>query len=495
MKHAYWLAAALLALTACNKQDTWENSDYLIKTISVDYDNKFQNGTGAEGHPEFQAAITEEIRGLKEKFYFHLNKDTLTWYQDTRPHTEKIADRRVQINGIWHTLTRDATSDIVRVVSDNTGMCGLYRCTVTMELTPASAEPARLARLKAQFQQTEQRRLAQTQRQKAQAEEALRHPPAGFLVSLNNDAELTLPDAMIQSLQRWESGIYSRRIGKLSIDWQNEHDEIYSFTNPAQTLHGELIIAPGAQGDIEFDRWLALQESVIYASSRGAIYYNAQGLPEAFYYHYNAAAKRYVIGIANSESFADILTTYSVLRTMDPEYRMQNVIKMDDLALPAAALEERMGITASDLFDCARSRLLILDTINTLLAEAERGEKATRNVHRVPAQLSGGSHEDYAKMVIHRGTLRDVAAKTQKDYPGGRWLNETYLYPQNAQFDGAYSFLLEKDGLVYEFYVDNSEYTQAERMLYLTVLRTIDAAGIHSLPASKRANLFAPQKP
>ncbi|CCJ71229.1 hypothetical protein BN137_566 [Cronobacter condimenti 1330] len=490
MNKAGWLAGAMLILTACNDQGAWENSDYLIKTITVDYDNPPQEDpTKEDVRPVFQAAITEEIKTLKEKRYVHLSDDTLTWYQDTRPNVEKITQRRVKINGVWQTLRRDAMGDKVRVVSDKSGMCGFYYCTVTMELVPARTDPERLARMKAQFKDTEQQRTALAQRQHEQVKDALQHPPAGFLINLNNENQVVLPDSLIQSLQRWQSGIYTRRIGKLNINWQNAQDEIYSFSTPTQTLTGEFIIAPGEQGDIEFQSWLSLQERVIYTSPRGAIYYNSQGQAETLYYRYDEAAKRYVIGIANSDSFSEIITAYSMLRTMDPEFRTQNVIRMDDLALSQTALEARLGEKASDLFDLAQSHQLILDTINTLLADAARGEKAARQVHRVPAQLAEGRTADFAKMVIHHGTLRDVAAKTEAEYPGGQWHQETYIYRQNAISDGAYSFFLEKGGLVYEFYVDNNDYSQAERMLYLSVLRTLDATAIHTLPAAKHAML------
>lgn len=479
---------ALLMLAACNSNASSPDRYYLIDSVSVAFNEPTEkHGADNEERNLLREMAEEQFNSLKGNVYFHFTQDRVTVHHYPKPQIASLKHNRFEMNGTRLTLS-ETSPDKLTLVSDKESECGLVRCTATLRLVAVDKDAPQLR----QLQDKVARLQMKLEQQKARFATLVEPEPTGFIVSVNALFKVRMPYEMDSSLDRWDSGIYFRNIGKLRINWQKEGNEIYAFNNSDNSIAGELIVVPGKKEDFSLAAWLDIQQAVLASTDSGAAYYNQQGIPETLFFQYDAASQRYFIGIATAQSLETLAQAYQILRSMTPEHRYQNAISVNELTLPADALEKRTGVTTAALFDSAKTNAGIIDLINnSVLDKASRDEKKNQKRREIQTWFKGSEGHVFAYLFIHKGTLKAVMDEAMKEYPGGKVAENLYIFKPDVHQDASYSYYVVKNGLVFEFFVGVASYTQAERMVFLNVLRELDSSKIVAIPPAEQSRLFS----
>ena len=317
MKNIFTALVFLLALSACNSSHAaLQDRYYLVDNITVSFTRN--DTSDGEGSDFFRDLAKKEVEGLKDNIYFYFNDGTVTIHQRIKPATAKIENKRFKVNDNWMTITAQSEESLT-LTSDKDATCGMSYCTVVMVLHPADKNALALLQLQQRFDKWQRKFDARLKRENEILTSLLAKPFSGSVVALNNDYNVKLPTGIDDSLSRWESGVYSRKLGGLYINWKNEGNEVYSFNDAQQSIRGEFIVVPGKKTDFNLAEWLAAQQGVIYQSAQGAAYYNQQGMAEALFIRYDEAASRYLIGIADGDSLESLAQALQILMTIGPE--------------------------------------------------------------------------------------------------------------------------------------------------------------------------------
>ncbi len=319
MKNIFTALIFLLALSACNSSDAaLQDRYYLVDNITVSFTR--DNTRDGEGSDFFRDLAKKEVEGLKDNIYFYFNNDTVTLHQRIKPETATIENKRFKVNDIWMTITAQSEKSLT-LTSDKDATCGMSYCTVVMVLHPADKNALALLQLQQRFDKWQRKFDARLKRENETFTSLMAKPFTGTAVALNDDYNVKLPAGIDDSLSRWESGVYYRKLGGLYINWKNKGNEVYSFNNAQQSIRGEFIVVPGKKTDFNLAEWLAAQQGVIYQSAQGAAYYNQQGMAEALFIRYDDAARRYLIGIADGGSLDSLAQALQILMTIGPEHQ------------------------------------------------------------------------------------------------------------------------------------------------------------------------------
>lgn len=320
MKKIIMALVSLLAFSACSSNAALQDSYYLVDKITVSFTQDDTGNAKDEGSDFFRDLAKKEVEGLKDNIYFYFNADTVAIYQQVKPETAKIENKRFKVKDNWMTITAQSKGSLT-LTSDKDATCGMSYCTVVMVLHPADKNSLALLQLQQRFDKWQKKFDARLKRENETFTSLMAKPFTGTVVALNNDYNVKLPAGIDESLSRWESGVYSRKLGGLYINWKNEGNEIYSFNNAQQSIRGEFIVVPGNKTDFNLAEWLAAQKGVIYQSAQGAAYYNQQGMAEALFFRYDDTAGRYVIGVGDGDSLASLAQALQILMTIEPEHQ------------------------------------------------------------------------------------------------------------------------------------------------------------------------------
>lgn len=479
----------LLVLTGCDdSRKAFHDRYYLVEDIDVTF---LTPDDANEDRNLFRNIAREEAGWLKDNIYFHFTDDTVAIYQKEHPDKVKIDNQRFELNNKEMTLSRGKEKRLV-LASGDKEICGLVYCKITMTLNPVEKDTPELQALQQRFAERQRAFDKQLAEDKIAFVALIAHDHPGFLVPLNEQYDVRLPAGIDGSLNRWDSGIYSRKMGSLYIDWRTEGTEIYAFKNKAQTLRGEFIFVTGKKDDFTLTSWLSTQQEVIYQSEHGAAYYNQQGLMETVYFHYDDVAGRYFIGIAGGETLEELVQAYQIFRTIEPEYRSKNIVTMAALSLPAAELEEKLALSAEKLFDVAKSHSSILALINEeVLSPTRRNRAFVLKAHpRVVIWYPSGGYTHIGELYVHKGTREEAIERIRQGNPGEKIADDVYRYEVDAHGDASYSYFVERDGVVFEFYILAEDGGPAERMLLLNLLRQLNLSKLTTIPPEERSKMF-----
>lgn len=319
MKNIIVALVSLLAFSGCNdSKAAIQDRYYLVDNIIVNFTQG--NSSNDEGRDFFRELAKKEIEGLKDNIFFYFNANTVTIYQQVKPETVKIENTRFKVNENWMTITAQSKESLT-LTSDKDATCGLSYCTVTMVLHPADKNSLALLQIQQRFEKWQRKFDARLKRENETFTSLIAKPFSGSVVALNNDYNVKLPTGIDDSLSRWESGVYSRKMGNLYINWEADGNEIYAFKNAQQSIRGEFIVVPGKKTDFQLAEWLALQKGVIYQSTQGAAYYNQQGMREVLFFRYDDVTRRYLIGVADGDSLDALAQAFQILMTIESEYQ------------------------------------------------------------------------------------------------------------------------------------------------------------------------------
>ena len=267
MKNIFTTLVFLLVLSACSSSNAaLQDRYYLVDNITVNFtQDNVSNGDG-EGSDFFRDLAKKEVEGLKGNIYFYFNDGAVTIHQRIKPETAKIENKRFKVNDSWMTITAQSEESLT-LTSDKNAVCGMSYCTVVMVLHLADKNALALLQLQQRFDKWRLKFDARLKRENETFTALMAKPFTGSVVALNNDYNVKLPAGIDDSLSRWESGVYFRKLGGLYINWKKKGNEIYSFNNARQSIRGEFIVVPGNKTDFNLAEWLAAQKGVIYQRS------------------------------------------------------------------------------------------------------------------------------------------------------------------------------------------------------------------------------------
>ncbi|MBN3214924.1 hypothetical protein [Pectobacterium polaris] len=476
-----------LWLSGCNGEETLSEGKYLVEDVRVVFDNS-KHPEANKNRDELQENITQSFKGIKDDIYFNLAPTQVIYTTSDGEYTREIKDNRVQINGMWHTLKIDG-KNTVHFVSDKKSACAFYYCEITMVLKKTKAQSPDLLKIQQRFEERKKAYQAQLLEEKEAFNRAPMDDFPGIPFYPEEYFTIKLPFSMYDKLSLREHGMYIRKMGRLLIDRENKDTQIYTYRDKQNNTDVDLFSVSAAKEDFNLALWLKGQKGVLFQSENGAAYDNQQGKLEAVYFQYDEAKQRYFIGLANADDVVALANAFAVLRTMDERYRGEQALSMYDLALSQPELEAKYGVKIADEFKIAEMHQAIWKALEQRMEKPERFIKRSMSKTRIEIKFPSEIFKYDVYFKVAPQSIPELMAETKEIVPEGKEVDNIFIYGDSA-FVGYEYDVNVGSGLTLQFLVPKDAGTPLERLMFLHVLRQLDATRFPAISAQEKKNLF-----
>lgn len=506
MNNMICAAALALLLVGCDGDREPEPGEYLLEDIQVEFDNRDEEGN-KRLRQDVQARLVSQLKESGKGIYYRVTPTDITLYGYGKTSHGSLAEGRVQMDGIWHSVIPGRNHSL-RLVTDKGTECAFYDCQITVSLKKVPETSPELLARKQQFAGQ-----AQAWQQKlAREHEQFMHIPMpdvpGTLFSPADGFTLKLPFKVQESVHAWVSSHYRRQLDRLTIDKvakpvdlsiideaaedraNDDSDNttlVYGFSDdPTRTRSsGKFIVVNGSKEDIDLTRWLAAQNGVVFRSQYGAVYYTQSDELEVLYIQFDEATQRYLIGISTADSIESAARQFALLRTMDARYRGHDVITLAELTLPQAQLEARYQTTVEALINRAEAHHNINYSLQLHQEKPARFMNQSAWVSDVSIPLTSGLLSPKVAISLDTRSVSERIAEAQRLHPEGKATGDLFIYGER------YSYYRDTgNGMTVAFTVPEEVGSLVERIMVLSVLRQFDMASLPSIPAEERRNLL-----
>ncbi|HHQ6568256.1 TPA: hypothetical protein ACSTJX_003135 [Serratia fonticola] len=493
MKKYIGLGILLILLNSYSSLGRTAEQNYITRDIQVDFSRNKENVDD-----EIQQKIVEAIKKSKASVYFGMTPKALTLYTTDNTKTNEIKQNQVVIEGVTYTINKEWFGSGLRLVSEASHACAFWDCIITLKLQQADDDSAALQKIKARFAADEKSWQERLVRERVELAALPLNDFPGVVVSLTKDLTIKLPLSFYKKFES-QGGIYWRRMGDqgIFIDIKDEDTRVYRFSQPVESapggdtriaIDGELFVVKTPKNEVYLERWLASQKAILFRTANGAIYYNEQYRPEAVYFQYDDADGSYVIARASAEDgkLTTVARVFTVLRTLDPQYRGQNEMSLADLALSRSELEARYQIKTEQLFNLPQAQQALEKELTPSLEKPERFLQPLSKRIRV----EGPGHVSvYVDIKAHRANLEALMAQNQQKYPKGKRLDDIFIYAMTGD-DADYSWYYRlADDVTLEFPAWETQ--QLDKQLFLAqVFKQLDFSKLPQIPTGEKKNLF-----
>lgn len=373
MKGFITTLAACMLIAGCDGIDKTHEGYYLVTDVKVEFDNSHAKPQDNRLlFPQQQRQIAKDIKQVNADNYFNFTPSAVTYYTPISNGTKTIENEHVQLNDVDYTITQ-GKEHTLQLLSDKGTDCSYHACQITLTLRKVSADAPELVKRQQEQKQSESAYQAQMRENIEYFKHLSLDDFLGTPFSLSKPFVIKMPIDMRLVDRTPRDCTRDCNLNALPLASQADGDTlIFTYYSRQERHGGTLYIFNGKPGDITLTQQLKNQTQVLSQTDNGAIYYNAQGELEAFYYHYDDASQRYFIGIANATTAKQIAREFSVLRTMDPRYLGTKNVSMSDLQLSRQALEEKYQAKVSDVFNQAEVEKAIWQAMDLILEKPTR---------------------------------------------------------------------------------------------------------------------------
>lgn len=373
MKGFITTLAACMLIAGCDGIDKTHEGYYLVTDVKVEFDNSHAKPQDNRLlFPQQQRQIAKDIKQVNADNYFNFTPSAVTYYTPVSNVTKSIENERVQLNDVGYTITQ-GKEHTLQLLSDKGTQCGYSDCQITLTLKKVSADSPELVKRQQEQKQSESAYQAQVRENIEYFKHLSLDDFLGTPFSLSKPFVIKMPIDMRLIDRTPGDCTRNCNLNALPLASQADGDTlIFTYYSRQERHGGTLYIFNGKPGDITLAERLKNQKQVLLQTDNGAIYYNAQGELEVFYYQYDDASQRYFMGIANAATGKQIAHEFAVLRTMDPRYLGQKNVSMSDLQLSRQALEEKYQAKVSDVFNQAEVEQAIWQAMDLMLEKPTR---------------------------------------------------------------------------------------------------------------------------
>ncbi|MEI7342089.1 hypothetical protein WCT87_11470 [Pectobacterium brasiliense] len=487
MKKYLGIIMMALWLSGCDGEKTLSEGKYLVEDIRVVFDNS-KHPEANENRDNLQEHIAKNLKSIKNDLYFNLTPTQVSYYSADGEYTEEMKDKRIRVNGMWHTLNITG-KNTVTFVSDKSAACAFYYCEITMVLKKTEEQSPALLKIQQRFEEHKKAYQAWLLEEKAVFNRASMDDFPGIPFYPEEYFTIKLPFSMYDKLSLQEHGMYIRKMGRLLIDRENKDTQIYSYRDKQNNTDIDLFTVSAAKEDFNLASWLEGQKGVLFQSENGAAYDNQQGKLEAVYFQYDEAKQRYFIGVANAEDTVALANAFAVLRTMDERYRGEQALSMYDLALSQPELEAKYGVKIADEFTIAEMHQAIWKALEQRMEKPERFIKRSMSKTRIEIRFPSEVFKYDVYFTISPQAIPELIAETKEIVPEGKDVDNLFIYGDSAFVGYEYNVNVGS-GLTLQFLVPKDAGTPLERLMFLHVLRQLDVTRFPAIAAQEKKNLF-----
>lgn len=533
MKKLMGAAVIALLLVGCNDEKQSEAGDYLFESVQIEFDNRDASST-EQGREAFQQRLVSVLNEDGKDIYYSITPTEIITYGFGEKESNSIADGRVKLKDVWYTIKPDG-ADTLRLISDKDSECVIFLCQINVTLKKVAPDSAELRARQAQNAKDIQ---AGQKKMDDQREEFMRIPMPdlpGILFTPVEGFTLKLPwrfegrvshediaEGYYQQIDRLtienvNQAYFAERRKNLGAFFSQSDDEgaedsteesseataekvpepdadkpvnegslVWLLRNEDEGFNLFLNVVQGKKEDIDLTRWLATQKAVIFRSQHGAVYYDESDKLHTIYLQYHDATQRYFVGIGDVQSIADAVNAFAILRTVDARYRGNDIVTLDELALPQAQQEARYQTTPGNLVDIAEVHKEIRSSLSLELEKPARFINAEKWVHYADIEFKSRSttRSREIELLLDTRPIPELIADAQRQNPEGRVAGDLFIYGD--------SYNLYRDtgnGLTLVFIVPENVGNRVERIMLLSVLRQFDMTTLAVIPAAERKNL------
>lgn len=497
MKGFLSVLAAVVVLSGCDGKDNTHEGYYLFDQINVEFDNsKTKPQDNLLFRPVQQQQIAQQIKQQNSEIYFNFTSSTVEYYTPFNHQREDIINERVQLNGVSYTITQEK-GHTLRLLSDKATNCGFYSCQITITLKKTSTDSPEFIKRQQQQQQRENDYQTQMRQNINYFQQPVLDDFLGIPLSLGNDFAIKMPLDMRLVDRTPTDCTRNCNLNSLPLASQDSGEmSIFTYYSRQEKHGGTLYIFNGKSSEITITEQLVKQTKVLFQTENGAIYYNTQGELEAFYFRYDTASGRYLVGVAQAATAEQIAREFTILRTMDPHYREQNIISMDDLQLSRQALEEKYQAKVSDVFDATSVQKAIWQTMELMLTKPKRFYDSDGMMMLAPVWFpSQKSHADiyvqiYANSIDSLMEGEEIGL-VARDKPKGKRAGNFLIF-EGQNFARYYYMIKIDEQLTLVLGAPESGGNEREKMFLSQVFKQLDLATspLATVPAEERKNLF-----
>lgn len=497
MKGFITTLAACVLLSGCDGVDKTHEGYYLVADVKVEFDNSHAKPQDNRLlFPEQQRQIAKDIKQVNTDNYFNFTPSAVTYYTPISNGTKTIENEHVQLNDVDYTITQ-GKEHTLQLLSDKSTDCDYHACQITLTLKKVSADSPELVKRQQEQKQSESAYLAQMRENIEYFKHLSLDDFLGTPFSLSKPFVIKMPIDMRLVDRTPRDCTRDCNLDALPLASQADGDTlIFTYYSRQERHGGTLYIFNGKPGDITLTQQLKNQTQVLSQTDNGAIYYNAQGELEAFYYHYDDASQRYLMGIANAATAKQIAHEFSVLRTMDPRYLGEKNVSMSDLQLSRQALEEKYQAKVSDVFNQAEVEKAIWQAMDLMLEKPKRFFNPGDSMMIAPIWFpSKKTKEDiYVQLYAHSvDTLvdEDKIGLASIDKQKGKREGNVVLYTGKSFV--RYNYLIKiNEQLTLVLGVPDSSGDLRELMFIAQVFKQLDLAKspLAAIPDQEIKNLF-----
>lgn len=529
MKKLMGAAAIVLLLAGCNDEKQSEAGDYLFESVKIEFDNSDANSS-ERGREAFQKRLVSVLNEDGKDIYYSITPTEIITYGFGEKESDSIADGRVKLKDVWYTIKPDGANTL-RLISDKDSECVIFLCQINLTLKKVAPDSAEL---RARQVQNEKDIQAAQKKMDGQRDEFMHIPMPDVPGTLFTPVEgftLKLPWRFEGKVSHEDIAEgYHQQIDRLTIENvnrayfterrknlgsflsqsddedaedsseesaekvlesdadkpANEDSLVWLLRNEDEGFNLFLNVVQGKKEDIDLTRWLATQKAVIFRSQHGAVYYDESDHLHVIYLQYNEATQRYFVGIGDVQSIPDAANAFAILRTVDARYRGNDIVTLDELALPQAKLEARYQTTPGNLLDIADVHKEIRSSLELELEKPSRFINAGKWVHyadiEFKSRLTTRSRE--IELFLDTRPIPELIADAQRQTPEGKVSGDLFIYGD--------SYNLYRDtgnGMTLIFTVPDDVGSRVERIMLLSVLRQFDMTTLAAIPAAERKNL------
>lgn len=499
MKGFIRILAVVVTLSGYDGKDNTHEGYYLLDQVNVEFDNsKTKPQDNILFRPAQQRQIAQQFKKQNSEMYFKFTSSHVEYYTPFNHLRGDIINEHVQFNGVNYALTQEKGHKL-RLLSDKATYCGFYTCQITLTLKKVSTDSPEF--IKRQQQQQQQQRENDYQTQMHRNINFFQHPVLddflGIPLSLGNDFAIKMP-LDIRLVDR-TPGDCTRNCNLNSFPLASQDRgemSIFTYYNRQEKHGGTLYIFNGKSSEITIAEQLVKQEKVLFQTENGAIYYNRQGELEAFYFRYDIASGRYLVGIAHAVTAEQIAREFTILRTMDPHYRKQNIISMDDLQLSRQALEEKYQAKVSDVFDASNVQKAIWQIMELMLLKPKRFYDPDGMMMLAPVWFPSQKRHEDIYVQIYANSIDSLMEGEEiglvaRDKPKGKRVGNFLIY--DGQNFARYFYMIKIDEqLTLVLGVPESAGNEREKMFLSQVFKELNlvTSPLDTIPEEERKNLF-----